>query len=149
MRECLVCGNEVETGCDACRFCGAELAAAGGGAVVPTVLHKTINLERGRPVVETALRKMTGEIALARNSNVKVVTLIHGYGSSGKGGRIRIECRKMLDQMAEKGEIRTFIAGEDFHRRRGAGKDLIRRFPGLEKQCGTDFSNPGITVVEL
>lgn len=51
--------------------------------------------------------------------------------------------------MLEKGDIRNFIAGENFHRRRGGGKDLIRRFPGLEKECSTDFNNRGVTVVEL
>jgi hypothetical protein len=147
MRECPVCGNEVEPGLATCRFCGSELAVSGVG--VSAVLHKIVNIERGRPVVETALSKMRGEITLARHGNVKVVTLIHGYGSSGKGGRIRIECRKLLDHMVEKGEIRKFIAGEDFHRRRGGGKDLLRRFPGLEKPCSTDFNNRGVTVVEL
>ena len=149
MRDCPVCGNEVKSSVAICRFCGSELTVAGAGTEVPAVLHQIINLERGRPVVETALRKMTGEIALARSSRVKVVTLIHGYGSSGKGGRIRIECRRMLDHMEEKGEIRKFIAGENFHRRRGEGKDLIRRFPGLEKLCSTDFNNRGVTIVEL
>lgn len=114
---CAVCGNEREAGDPICRFCGARQESVGeekGG-----VFHKTVNLENGRPFVVTAIQKLLREIRVARIERVKVLTIIHGYGSSGKGGAIRSECRKNLDYLCSTGEIKGFIPGEDFSSRSG------------------------------
>jgi DNA-nicking Smr family endonuclease len=92
---------------------------------------------------------MESELLRARADRVKVVTLIHGYGSSGKGGRIRTECRKVLDHLSRRKEIKQIIAGEEFRKRTGPGKALLRRFPNLERDFASDFSNPGVTIVVL
>lgn len=92
---------------------------------------------------------MQNELRRAASDRIKVVTLIHGYGSSGKGGRIRTESRKLLDHLHQKKEINQLIAGEDFRKRSGAGKALLQRFPSLVNECSSDFSNPGITIVVI
>ncbi len=145
---CSVCGNEADPGGKACRFCGADIAAA-SSPLRSGAVHRTVNIERGRPPVETALKNMENELGRAASDGVAVVTLIHGYGSSGKGGRIRTECRKVLDHLKELGKINQFIAGEHFKKRSGAGKALLQRFPNLVHDCGSDFSNPGVTIVVI
>lgn len=145
---CTVCGNEILTEDVACPFCGAALDSA-AGVSEKSVTHRVINIERGRPVVETALKKMENELLRARADQIRVVTLIHGYGSSGKGGRIRSECRKLLDHMSRERNINQFIVGEEFRKRMGPGKALLKRFPQLEGDCASDFSNPGVTIVVL
>jgi len=92
---------------------------------------------------------MENELARARTDRVRVVTLIHGYGSTGKGGRIRMECRKVLDQLSRRKKINFAIAGEKFRKRTGPGKALLHRFPHLERDCASDFSNPGVTIVVI
>lgn len=145
---CPVCGNETVPDEPSCRFCGTSLGTAQAAADGST-LHRVINIERGRPLVETALRIMENELARARMERVLVVTLIHGYGSSGKGGRIRTECRKVLDHLQASKKIKEVVAGEDFRKRTGPGKSLLNRFPELAKVCRSDFSNPGITIVVI
>jgi len=115
----------------------------------PGIPHRIVNIERGRPLVETALKQMENELARARTDRVRVVTLIHGYGSSGKGGKIRMECRKVLDQLSRRKKINFAIAGEEFRKRTGPGKALLHRFPHLERDCASDFSNPGVTIVVI
>ena len=95
------------------------------------------------------MKMMENELARARADKVRVLTLIHGYGSSGKGGKIRTECRKVLDHLAKKNSINQIIAGETFRKRTGPGKALLQRFPQLERDCASDFSNPGVTIVVL
>jgi len=112
-------------------------------------LHKVVNLEAGRPFVEAALRKLALELANGRQQNLRVLTVIHGYGSSGKGGAIKVECRKVLEYLKGKGEINTFIAGEDFRQRSGPTRDLLRRFPLLADNVHLNKGNPGITLVVL
>ena len=148
MTLCPVCGNETAGNNPACTFCGGALepVAAISAAAIP---HRIINIEQGRPIVETALKRMESELARAISDKVRVVTLIHGYGSSGKGGRIRTECRKVLDHLSRQKKINLAIKGEGFRKRTGPGKELLRRFPDLERDCASDFSNPGVTIIVL
>jgi hypothetical protein len=145
---CTVCGNEILIDDAVCPFCGAASGSTAGSGE-KRITHRIVNIERGRPVVETALKKMENELLRARADQVRVVTLIHGYGSSGKGGRIRTECRKLLDHMYNEKKINQLIVGEEFRKRMGPGKALLKRFPQLEHDCTSDFSNPGVTIVVL
>ena len=148
MIPCAVCGNEADSTSSTCRFCGAGIEPLASEPEA-TVTHKVVNIEQGRPLVETALRRMENELLLAKSERVRVVTLIHGYGSSGKGGKIRKECRKVLDHLLQKNLINQVIAGENFRKRTGPGKALLRRYPDLLPKCAADFSNRGITIVVL
>lgn len=55
-----------------------------------------VNLELGRPSADEALRRLEHELAAKRHLRAKAMKIIHGYGSSGKGGRIRTASRKYL-----------------------------------------------------
>lgn len=144
---CPTCGNPGDSTKRKCDFCGSDLGSDDSSFIKPVVVHKTVNLEHGRPLVESALKRMNSELDQARQQGVKVLTLIHGYGSSGKGGKIRIEGRKILDYLYRKGVFKSVVYGENFHKRSGIGKSLTRQYPELEKICRTDFNNPGVTIV--
>ncbi|BHH84255.1 hypothetical protein [Desulforhopalus sp. 52FAK] len=145
---CEVCGNEIENSVSVCPYCGnkneADVNSRSAG-----YSHKTINLEMGRPVLEAALTRMVEAVADAKRNGVNVITLIHGYGSSGKGGVIRTECRKSLDFMKTKGQINDFIFGEDFSKRAAPMKNLLRRYPDLSSHQHINRENKGITLVIL
>lgn len=142
---CEVCGNDLELGTIICPYCGNK-----NEQVEPRgFTQKTVNLEAGRPVLEQALSRMTASIVDAKRNNVQVLTFIHGYGSTGKGGVIRVECRKSLDYMKTKGEISDYITGEDFNKRSGRVGQLLRRFPELTTHQYLNRGNKGITLVIL
>jgi hypothetical protein len=145
---CDVCGNKRDTSNLLCPFCGSKLDVADLERQTVFV-HKTVNLEAGRPVVEIALNRMNEIIEDSVRSDVNVLTLIHGYGSSGKGGAIRLECRKTLDFLKSKGVINNYIIGEDFNKRSGSVKSLLRRYPQLEADKHLNRGNRGITLVIL
>ncbi|MBW2658709.1 MAG: Smr/MutS family protein [Deltaproteobacteria bacterium] len=148
MADCQVCGNEIYGDSLSCRFCGSELSKdllSGAQGFI----HKTVNLEQGRPVVEVALQKLNDAIEDAVTQNISVLTLIHGYGSSGKGGLIRLECRKILGYMKSKGTIRDYIAGEEFSRKSGFVKFHLQRYPALVKNKNLNKGNRGVTLVIL
>ena len=75
---------------------------------------REVNLELGRPTADEALRRLEAELEAARHMNTPLLKLIHGYGSSGKGGKIRIAARERLDFLMRKREIRGYICGENF-----------------------------------
>lgn len=101
------------------------------------------------PTVEEALRRLHTKLSLAIAQNVRVVRVIHGYGSSGRGGKIRDACRRMLAIMVGKNEIKAMIRGEEHSAARLASQDLIQRIPGLRSSTRSDAENPGITLIEL
>jgi DNA-nicking Smr family endonuclease len=47
---------------------------------------RTYNVEAGLPTLDEARRLVIEEIKRAKRERVKVLKVIHGYGSSGKGG---------------------------------------------------------------
>ena len=145
---CEICGNEFDTGTNICPFCGNN--NEGASLLLPdSYIQKTINLEVGRPVLDIALNRMAEVIADAKRNRVNVLTLIHGYGSSGKGGVIRTECRKSLDFMKLKGRIIDYVCGEDFYKRSAPVKSLLRRYPELASDKNINKENKGITLVIL
>jgi len=48
------------------------------------------------PTVAEALQLLERELVRSRQAGGKVVKLIHGYGSTGAGGEIRIAVQKRL-----------------------------------------------------
>jgi len=109
----------------------------------------TADLEAGRPVVRDALLRLDGEITAAKTRGARVLRVIHGYGSSGKGGRIRKAARLHLDGQRASGRIRSWLAGENYTDLAVEGQRLLAAAPGLRATLRTDADNPGITIVEL
>ncbi len=112
-------------------------------------LIKVINLEEGKPTVERARLRMEHELHEARRAGFKAVKLIHGYGSSGAGGALRIELQKALRQAAESGAIRAFIAGEDWRVSDETTWELLKRFPEWKQDSDLGRNNRGISIVVL
>ena len=145
---CEVCGNEIDTRVTTCPFCGSS-NESGVTTQPDRYIKKTVNLEIGRPVLELALNRMKEVIADAKRNRVTILTLIHGYGSSGKGGVIRTECRKSLEFMKLKRGIYDYVCGEDFNKRSTTVKSLLRRYPELAYDKNMNRGNRGITLVVL
>ncbi len=75
---------------------------------------RTFNVEAGRPTLEEARRRVIAEIKRAKREGVKVLKVIHGYGSSGRGGALCIGLRKSFGLRKKEGVIKDFVAGEVF-----------------------------------
>ncbi len=150
MQLCQICGNEIDSALSRCPYCGNDQENGKHGQVMlKQFTQKTVNLEQGLPTVEQALHRLQQELTTARIEQIRVLTLIHGYGSTGKGGAIRQECRKTLEYLCGKGEISSVIYGEDFSRRHGSVKHLLSRFPELSRHPHLNQQNKGITLVFL
>lgn len=108
---------------------------------------KVVNLEEGMPTVEQARSRMEHGLHEARRAGCKAVKLIHGYGSSGAGGALRIELQKTLRQAAENGRIHAFIAGEDWRVSDEITWELLKRFPEWKQDSDLGRNNRGISIV--
>src|SRR5947208_2970952 len=75
---------------------------------------RVFNVEMVLPTVDEARRLVMEEIRRAKREGVKDLKVIHGYGSSGKGGVLCIGLRKSFRLRKKEGVIKDFVAGEDF-----------------------------------
>ena len=84
-----------------------------------------------------------------RALGIRVLTLIHGYGSSGEGGAIKAAVLRRLEFLRHTGRVREVVPGEGFENRSGRGRQLLRRFPFLSAHRDLNRANPGITLIVL
>jgi hypothetical protein len=75
--------------------------------------------------------------------------LIHGYGSSGAGGEIRIAAQRRLTEMAARGEIRACIFGEDWSKSDERSWALLKVNSELKRDNDLGKRNLGITIAVL
>ena len=110
---------------------------------------KTVILKEGMPSVEQARARLSTEIQAARQSGVKVLKLVHGYGSTGVGGDLRIALQSTLRQMVTKREITDCIYGENWRTSDERSWELLKRMPELKNDSDLGKGNKGITLVLL
>jgi len=110
---------------------------------------KTINLKEGMPLVHQALSQLDRELAMARDQGCGLVKLIHGYGSTGAGGEIRIAVQKRLIELHDRGQIRGCIFGENWARSDEQAWRILGSHPELKHDHDLGRGNRGITVVVL
>ena len=106
----------------------------------------TVNLEEGMPTVPQAQSRLIAELGRARASGAKAVKLIHGYGSSGVGGKLKIGVRQFLSTKKRQNKIQTFVAGEEWDIFDEESRRLLADCPDLAKDPALVRSNPAITM---
>ena len=106
-----------------------------------------VNLEQGYPTVDTALRYVDHGFSRAKAYGYIVIKLIHGYGSSGSGGKIKTAVQKELGRYKSAGKIREFAAGENFSPFDSATQRIIAAYPDVTRDSDYSRTNHGITIV--
>lgn len=86
---------------------------------------------------------------VARRESQVLLKVVHGYGSTGKGGDIRIAVQKRLRELVDSGQIRSSIFGEDWSKSTDEVWRLLQANPELKNDPDLGRSNQGITVVVL
>ncbi|MDR1157858.1 MAG: hypothetical protein LBK75_06065 [Oscillospiraceae bacterium] len=110
---------------------------------------KTINLEEGHPTCDAAIRRLTYELHAARSLEYAALKLIHGYGSTGAGGRIRVEARAYLGRLLQKRQIRAVVTGEQFSIFDEVTRAAFTRCGELRRDPDVERHNNGVTFVIL
>jgi hypothetical protein len=110
---------------------------------------RTFNVEADLPTLDEARRAVIDEIRRSRREGVSVLKVIHGYGSSGKGGRLCVGLRRSFALRKKEGGIRDFIPGEDFSIFNPTVLNLLDAAPELRGDPDLDATNEGVTLLWL
>ncbi len=110
---------------------------------------KVLNIEAEMPTVEEARRTLLAEVKQAKGSGLKALKVIHGYGSTGKGGALRAGLRTSLLRRKKEGLVTRVIFGEKWSVFEEDARYAIEKCPELKGDRDLNRSNEGITIAVL
>lgn len=151
MKTCDFCGNPVNDNAITCPYCAHPLSILRKKTFVAKKVL-ILNIEAGKPFVKEALQKFDLALKSVSSQNIGIIKIIHGYGSSGTGGHIKIALRQHLKTLQINKIIKGFITGETYSKSSNTtiyNQKLIDCYPELAETLHADKYNPGITFVEL
>ena len=110
---------------------------------------KTFNVENNFPSLDEARRMVLDEIRKSKLEGVRVLKIIHGYGSSGRGGVLHHGLRKSFALRKKEGVIKDFIPGETFTIFNPIVLELLEVVPELRADTDLSNTNEGVSVLWL
>lgn len=110
---------------------------------------RTHNVEADLPTLEEARKIVAEQIRQAKRARVRVLKIIHGYGSSGKGGKLCVGLRRSFALRKREGAIREFIPGEEFSIFDARTLKLVEEVPEVRGDPDLNATNEGVTVLWL
>ena len=141
--ECPDCGN-VRPLFEECPHCGSQN--------IPVLNSDTveINIKQGSPLVEDALGQLTDHLRKSMDLGIKAIVLIHGYGSSGEGGRIKWAVHEALENNQYADRVEEYFFREQVPFGSEPYRALLKRRPGLKSYLQRfKEGNAGMTVLLL
>jgi hypothetical protein len=143
--QCRQCGNGRDLFPAACPFCHDDEPPEALAA------YAKLDLDRLGLTVEDAVRRFEEALRIATDSGLKWLVVLHGYGSTGNGGRIRQALRQGLqdnfwaDRVWEAVVCDTVRSQSDLEAALGGEQRDLHRCMERERLLG----NPGATVLVL
>ncbi len=115
---------------------------------VPPKTYKArlLNLESDLPTVEEGRNRLLEEVKRTKQ-NGGVLKVIHGYGSSGTGGKLREGVRKSLLLRRKEGAIQSYVWGENWDGFDETARLILDPCPDLRRDPDLARGNLGITIV--
>ena len=141
--QCPDCGN-ARALFNQCPCCGSEY--------LPILSSDTveINIKQDGPYVEEALERLTDLLRKSIEVGIKAIVLIHGYGSSGEGGRIKWAIHDALENNRYSDRVDEYHFGENVAYGTEAYHALLKRRLGLKRYLKRfKQGNAGMTVLLL
>jgi hypothetical protein len=127
-----------------CRQCGSEELP------IPHSDTMVLNLKFDSPSAQEALDRLTIGLRRASEVGIKAIILIHGYGASGEGGKIKWAVHDALENNYFSDRVDEYHFGEQTAFGSEAYHALLRRRPGLKAYLKHfKEGNAGMTVLIL
>lgn len=105
---------------------------------------KEVNIKSDMPSAAEAEDRLESAVKAGKKLGAGAVKIIHGYGSTGKGGKIRTAVRRKAAELSD-----NVIYGEDFSIFSETTRKAFAKCPDLRKDNDLDRHNNGITIIVL
>lgn len=101
------------------------------------------------PTVEVALIRLNNYIITAKHARQRLLKIIHGFGSTGEGGSIKLQVHRELNRLVSNNQIAGFVPGEEWGSSNLTARQICSQFPAAKKDVDYNKPNKGITVVYI
>ena len=108
---------------------------------------RTINIKENNPNADYAIFLIDEEIKYSRAIGNRVVIIIHGYGSHGKGGTIKEYVKSYLPDLKKKGIITDYVFGENWGELNASRKRICEIAPEIILKENLSRLNAGVSVI--
>ena len=110
---------------------------------------ETLNIKDTMPSAEAAWAHCQGAIEGARVRGIRLLKVVHGYGSSGVGGKIRRRVRAGAASLFGSGKLKAVVFGEDWGPFSATARGWVDADPALRNDADYGKGNEGITLIQL
>lgn len=107
------------------------------------------NIEKYMPTVYQAEILVRNNLEMYRSQGLKAFKIIHGYGSTGKGGALRTGIRNYLDQLKGAKIIADYIPGENWDVFNETTRKVLDLDNHFRKDEDLGKMNSGITIIVI
>lgn len=107
----------------------------------------TIDIKSEQQTVAQAIAEFLIEIDSCKVGGFKVMKVIHGYGSHGKGGTIKQELLKTCKNLKNKKIIEDFVCCDQWTDKSITRKIAINYCPDLIADQELNHLNPGCSII--
>lgn len=107
------------------------------------------NIEKFMPTVYQAEILVKNNIESFRRQKVKAFKIIHGYGSTGKGGALRTGIRHYLDLLKNAKIIADYIPGENWSAFDETTRKVLDLDNNFRKDADLGIMNSGVTIIVI
>ena len=109
----------------------------------------TATIEKFMPTVYLAEILVLNNLETYRRKGIKVFKIIHGYGSTGKGGALRTGIRDYLTQLKRAKIIADFVPGEDWSVFNETTRKILDLDSSFSKDSDLGKMNSGVTIIVI
>ena len=138
---CEMCGEEIDEA--VCPFCLTQQSCFQPQVSGVKVAIMKVNIKEDMPTADLALNRLITAVTDGRRSGFKAIKVVHGYGSTGKGGVIKETAQRYF---STSDQIADWIPGEEFSADYSETRSLLKKFPFLEKDKDFRRRNRGISI---
>ncbi len=110
---------------------------------------RVVNIKEDNPNADYAMYLLDEEIKYSRAVGNRVIVVIHGYGSHGRGGVIREYIKEYLPQLKKHRKIKDYVLGENWGETNDTKKLICEICPEAILNEHLTGVNPGMSVVLL
>jgi hypothetical protein len=109
---------------------------------------ETLNIKDTMPTAEAAWTHLQGAVDGARLRGVRILKVVHGYGSRGVGGKIQRRVRTGAAKLIESGKLKSMVFGEDWGPFSATARGWVDTYPNLRNDPDYGMQNEGVTLIQ-
>lgn len=109
----------------------------------------TIDIKSERQTVDQAIAEFLVEVDSYKKGGFKVMKVIHGYGSHGVGGAIRLAFLKKCKELKSRHIIYDYVSCDNWTEKNTVRKVAVNYCPDLIADKDLHIPNPGCSIVLL